>query len=168
MMSAGFPYNEISLRVGRTIEAVRKRASVLRIAYNGRVTSWTLEEDNKLQAMRDAGKSYSHIGRSLNRNCEVVKQRWLRLKYSSCPNFVEPVKASEKVSRAKYDNLHYLAACMREMGTKTVGELRARYSQANELKIVSDNPTLSLPTSGYHADTRSLSGSQGAMCAEIG
>jgi hypothetical protein len=92
MISAGLRPLKIAVKLHRTVEAVYRRASDLRLSFKrARSRSglrdeqmisrrWSIDEEAKLTEMRDAGRPFPQIAKTLGRTQVACEDRWHSVK----------------------------------------------------------------------------------------
>ena len=81
---------EIAVRLHRTVEAVYRRASDLRVSFKRTRSAlrdeqmisrrWSKDEEAKLAEMRDAGRPFPQIAKALERTQVACDDRWYSVK----------------------------------------------------------------------------------------
>jgi Myb-like DNA-binding domain len=90
MVSAGLRPLKIAVRLHRTVEAVYRRASDLRVSFKRTRSAlrdeqmisrrWSKDEEAKLAQMRDAGRPFPQIAKALERTQVACEDRWYSVK----------------------------------------------------------------------------------------
>jgi hypothetical protein len=156
----GLHYRDIVPLIGRTLAAVKRMSTKLGIGMLDKRRIYPESEVQKIIRLReDAKYSFALIAVELRRSKDSVADCYYR--HATHGQDAPPIRYEEAVHR------QYLAACLRETDKRTVGDLKAWYV-ANCEHLVLPEYTTHVHGIGSAVDVMSISGSQGAMCAEVG
>lgn len=151
-------YRVIAPLIGRSEAAVKRQCGKQGWSMLASRRVYGETEVAMIRRLRDVEKlSFGDIGRKIGRAKDSVADCYYR--HSNHQPAEKYAVLYEDVPHRKY-----LADCLREAGKQTVGDLKAWYRTACEHAIAPDYTASA--ASVYFADSRSLTGSQAAMCSE--